>query len=135
MELLDDPEGHQTNMFYSVVSQNNSTNYFLSFYDKDNPYDLASNLKCKAYCYGIDSENRQYKKLQLKIRNLCGFIVFAFKSFCKSQARCILMWEERVENLRKKSNEQNSKPKVAGKAPDDGPLKELQEELHQEVQS
>ena len=64
MELLDDPEGHQANMFYATVSQNNSTNHFLSFYDKDNLYDLASNLKCKAYCYGIDLKTDNTRESQ-----------------------------------------------------------------------
>ena len=132
MELLDDPEGHQANMFYAVVSQNNSTNHFLSFYDKDNLYDLASNLKCKAYCYGIDSENRQYKRIAIK--NSEPMWVHSFrvqKVFARVKQAALLMWEERVENLEKKIQRTKLQAKVAGKAPDDGSLNKLQEELRQ----
>ena len=73
MELLDDPEGHQANMFYAVVSQNNSTQIFSCLSTTKITYTiLPSNLKCKAYCYGIEPQKKtdNTRESQLKTRNL-----------------------------------------------------------------
>ena len=53
------------------------------------------------------------------------------KVFARVKHATLLMWEERVENLEKKIQRTKLQAKVAGKAPDDGSLNGLLEELYQ----
>ena len=72
-------------------------------------------------------ENRQYKRIAIKNSEPMWVDSFRVqKVFCKSQARCIIDVEERVENLeRKNPTTEKLQAKVAGKAPDDGPLNRI----------
>lgn len=127
VELLDDPEGHQTNMFFATVSQKNNTSFFLSFYDKDNLHALAHNLKCKAYCYGIDHQSRKYNRVAIKKSEPMWVDSFRVqKVFARVKHAALLMWEERVESLEKKIQTE-----AASKAPNTDSLVKWGNELYQ----
>ena len=107
MELLNDPEGHQSAMFYATVCQEGLTKHFVSFWDSDNLKGLAFHMDVSAYCYEIDYKNPgKYLRKQINEKaSIWQCSLKAQKVFKRVKSGALSLFEDRVKDLEKKLSE------------------------------